>query len=317
MDSDLIDISSDNDENDEDAGGDLDETDLEKLEAARAALKAELNGESDERYDALLEEQYQALASQINEYASKQGITADNDEDSKDSGDKDNEFGDGDYFRPEGGLAITIPGSKFASEDRTVSDRTKKESKKLKSEEYDVEFDAYNYKNGKFDADTLVKRTKKESPSKAVVSGELGNLKSIAQGYGDSESEEEGEVDRAPDNELADDLLEYAMNEMDSGTPVGKSKGEGNEIQSQDGGHMEGKKRDRGKDKKKDRGKRDKDREKSRQERKERKEKERERRDKEKGRKKDRDEKKDKGRDDKNKENIPDRSKDDKDKRSR
>ena len=309
MDSELIDISSENDENEE-TGGDLDETDLEKLEAARAALKAELNGESDDRYDALLEEQYQALASQISEYASKQGITADNEEDSKESGGKDNEYGEGDYFRPEGGLAITIPGSKFASEDRTVSDRTKKESKKSKSEEYDVEFDAYNYKNGKFDADTLVKRTKNSSPSKAVVSGELGNLKSIAQGYANSESEEEGEVDRAPDDELADDLLEYAMNEIEGGTPVGKIKGD--ESRSLQEENVEVKKRDRGKDKKKDRGKKDKDKEKSRQERKERKEKERERREKEKGRRKERDEKKDKARDDKNKENIPD-----KDKRSR
>lgn len=259
---------------------------------------------SDDRYDALLEEQCHALESQINEYSTQQRTTG-NEEDSRDTRAKDNDFEHPDYFRPDVELAITIPGSGFKSDERLVSDRTKKGSKKSHSKVYDEEYDAYNYRNnGKFDVDRSKKRTKSSEPSEAVVSGELGNLKSIAQGYADSDSEEEGEVDYGPkdDGELDDDLLEYAMNEIEE-VPVSKKKASKQHVDSEyksfEQEYAEIKKR-REKEKKKDKEKRDK--EKSRQEKKERKEKERERREKEKRR--EREEKREREREEKNKEKL-------------
>ena len=286
----------------------LDENDLEKLEAARAALRAELNGVSDDRYDALLEEQYMALESQINEYAAQQRLVSGVNEDSRDSSSKDNEFGEADYFRPEVGLAITIPGSRYRGDTRSVSDKSRKDFKSSHSRRY-----------ADFEVDRSAIRTRETVPSEAVVTADLGNLKSIAQGYANSESEEEGEVDHKNEaDDFDDDLLEYAMNEVED-VPVSKDR-TGTSYNEADYKSFEQeyaeirKRREKEKERKKDKEKREKEKERARQERKERKEKEREKREKERRREESR---KEKEREEKSKEKVFERQKEEKDKRSR
>ena len=314
IESELIDISSEND----DDIAELDENDLEKLEAARAALRAELNGVSDERYDALLEEQYHALESQINEYAAQQRLMPSVEENSRNSLSKDNDFEAADFYRPEVGLAITIPGSGASGDTRLVSDRSKRDAK-VSSSRRNEKSGVRRYED--FEVERSINRTKEVAQSEAVVSGELGNLRSIAQGYANSDSEEEGEVDhQVQEEELADDLLEYAMNEIEE-VPVSKDKTE-TEYGETDYRSFEQeyaeirKRREREKEKKKNKEKKDKDKEKSRQERRERKEKDRERREKEKERRKEREERKEKEREEK-KEKVVERLREETDKRSR
>lgn len=311
--SELIDnvVSSEND----DDVAELDENDLEKPEAARAALHAELNGVSDERYDALLEEQYHVLESQINEYAVQQRLIPSVEEDSRNSLSKDNEYEAADFYRPEVGIAITIPGSRASGDTKLVSDMSKRDAK-VSSSRRNEKSGVRQYED--FEVERSINRTKEVAQSEAVVSGELGNLRSVAQGYANSDSEEEGEVDhQVQEEELADDLLEYAMNEIEE-VPVSKDKTE-TEYGETDYRRFEQefaeirKRREREKEKKKSKGKKDKDKEKSRQERRERKEKDRE---KEKERRKEREERKEKEHEEK-KEKVAERLREEKDKRSR
>ena len=269
----------------------------------------------------MLEEQYNALESQINEYTAQQRLISDANEesrhstyeDSRHSTSKDNGYaGESDFFRPDVSLAITIPGSRYRGDTRSVSDKPQKDKKSSRSRHY-----------ADFEVDRSASRTKDSVPSEAVVSSDLGNLRSIAQGYNSDSEEEEGEVEeKPPEEELDDDLLEYAMNEVED-VPVskdrsGKSGGE-SDYKSFEQEYAEiRKRREKEKARKKEKEKREKEKERSRQEKKERKEKERKEREREKERKRE-ESRKEKEREERNKEKAAaaERLKEDKDKRSR
>jgi len=135
-----------------------DDVGLDELEAARAALRAQLNGVAGDRYDSNSEEQY----SFFNEYENM----GEGDRSGRDSYSRDS-----DKYRSDIGLAITIKGD-TADESRLVSD-----------------------KGGK-------SRKFTESASIGLIAN-----------YGSNEnSEEEGEIQ----NDLNDELIEYAMHENGS-----------------------------------------------------------------------------------------------------
>ncbi|KAH3769421.1 hypothetical protein DPMN_170689, partial [Dreissena polymorpha] len=167
----------------EDAADALDESDLERLEAARAALRAELNGGHFDKYDANTEEQDQAgqeLRKSEN-YDEGEDVSY-----HKSQGKNSHSMEELDTYQQDIGLAITIKGDS-RDDSRLVSDRQRK-SRKFEGE--------------------------KQRDVKDKIKNAGGSFGLIAN-YGSNEnsgSEEEGEIQ----NDLNDDLLEYAMNESES-----------------------------------------------------------------------------------------------------
>ena len=220
--------------------------DLAKLEAARAALTAELNGEQEDHYvghqgDGNLQQLAQLQEVSYSLAEAKQAAMQ-----RKIRGGSDM------------GLAITIKGDKDGR--RSVADSTQRKSRRKFEEEAP------------------------KSRSKDVIStGSIGLIANYGSN-GNTDSEEEGEIDREerPDRNagLDDELLEYAMNE-DGGYPSGNKQHSEGSFKSYEREYEEFKKK-KDKDKKKEREKKDREREKKAAEKREKqKRKEKERREKE------------------------------------
>lgn len=170
----------------EDAADALDESDLERLEAARAALRAELNGA---HYDANAEEQDQAASGQElgkSEYYEE----AEDASYHKSQGKNSNFAEETDTYQQDIGLAITIKGDS-RDESRLVSDRPRKSRKFEEEKQRDVK--------------------DKHKNASGNASGSFGLIANYGS-HENSGSEEEGEIQ----NDLNDDLLEYAMHEDES-----------------------------------------------------------------------------------------------------
>lgn len=158
----------------------FDESDLEKLEAARAALTAELNGVHEEQYGSHHDGLEHLAQLQEASYNMAEAERAAMERRIRGSSDM--------------GLAITIKGDR-KDESRSVSDKSYKKEKRQFKE--------------------TVPQSREEN---VVKTGSIGLIANYGSNE-NSDSEEEGEIDRDERAEshtgLNDELLEYAMNEDD------------------------------------------------------------------------------------------------------